>query len=78
MLLVIRILFPKHDTMLGAPILSYLQKKLQHFCKIISKSVVGMLHVCRRNDRATVKAALVFIKRACFDDSSFHKEVMQR
>ena len=35
--------------MLGAPILSYVQKKMQHFCKVICMLVQMLLHVYRWN-----------------------------
>jgi len=42
-------------TLLGAPILCYVRKKMQHFCKKICRVVVAMLRVCRRNLCASVK-----------------------
>lgn len=55
--------------MLGAPILSYVQKKLQHFCKKRFDVVVGMLQICRRNFGCNANIIVIFIARTAFQRS---------
>jgi hypothetical protein len=49
--------------MLGAPILSYVQKKMQHFYKKSCIVVVLMLQICRRNFDCNANIIAIFIVR---------------
>ena len=46
--------------MLGAPILSYVQKKMQHISKKILNVVVWMLQICRWNFDCNANIIAIF------------------
>jgi hypothetical protein len=55
--------------MLGAPILSYVQKKMQHICKKILNVVVLMLQICRWNFGCNAIIIAIFFVRNEFQRS---------
>jgi len=55
--------------MLGAPILSYVQKKMQHISKKILNVVVWMLQICRWNFGCNANIIAIFFARNAFQRS---------
>ncbi len=54
--------------MLGAPILSYVQKKMQHISKKILNVVVWMLQICRWNFGCNANIIAIFSREMHFKD----------